>query len=164
MFKSLLCCPCTDVEVDEEDGFYRVAIAIAERNGGNDIVTIECELAPYPLADFSEESVYEFSFSISYVALDGSSEPCVTQDRDLAKGYIPGLSRPFIMPSVCNALNALLDCVEPCIIYRVVKHPHLPEKAMQKHSAITHSLQNRGDETIKEGKDSFNRSFYVMQR
>jgi len=86
----------------------------------------------------------------------------VTQDRFMARGYLPEEVVPFVLPCVSGAIGALVDAVQPTVIYRVTKATQPPDKALAKHQMVTDRLVELGFQVQDSGTDEFGRQFWVM--
>jgi hypothetical protein len=139
-------------------GSYVAEVEIAKHDMR--VVTVLCVLAGMTL----DGPFAEFSYSIAVVSLDDSFEPLETQDRNIAAGYIPADVRPMIMDVVCSCLRLLVEKVRPNGVYRVVKEPNPPEKALKKHHMLTMALKDLGYFVDEEGTDPYSRRFSVMRR
>lgn len=142
---------------DGEDISKLVAVEIAHEDNGDRVVSVVSEL------HFdSNEDFWEFEFSIAVVSAFGTCEPFETQDREMAKPFIPDDVRGLVMGVVSDSLRALLGTVQPPLIYRVTKEPGPDENALLKHHILTQVLENAGYYTVEQGTDLFGRCYWVM--
>ena len=148
-----------DIERDG-DGFV-CSIPVCECTGGDQIVSLDCRLDRMPEAD---PETFEFSFSFVVASIETAELPCSTQDRYDVRRYFDGQSIELMLPTVCAALTALVDEVQPAYIYRVTKGRNLPQKALVKHKAITDVLYSAGYGELDSGTDSYGRMFLLMAR
>ncbi len=158
MFIPLLDGVPDEFEVEISAEFARITIPIAISDDGNRLVACVCSLTPLP-----EENACEFSFSIVCITYDDSELPLETQDRNIAAGYIPDETRPYIIPSVCEAACDLVYHVRPETVYRVMKGRNLPEKALHKHHLITEALHTMSYVSVDNGVDEYGRAYITMQ-
>lgn len=161
-FHSLLTEPCSDFEVESDDEGFLIAIPIAESDDGMRVVSLDCRMDVIDGFNGFHVRTFEFSFSVTCVSFDDSELRFTTQDRAIAQEFIPSSSRPHIMPTLLEALKELVGSANPRTIYRVIKHPNLPAKALKKHQLITHTLEDMAYTITDEGTDSCGRPFYVM--
>ena len=96
------------------------------------------------------------------IAGDEGDEVFVTQDRFMARGYLPQEVIPLVIPCVCGAIRALVEAVQPAVIYRVTKATQPPDKALAKHQIVTETLVELGFQVQASGTDEFGRQFWVM--
>jgi hypothetical protein len=106
-------------------------------------------------------AAHELKFEI-VIAADEADEVFVTQDRFMARGYLPDQIIPLVMPCVCGAIGALVETVQPAVIYRVTKATQPPDKALVKHQMVTERLVELDFEVQDSGTDEFGRQFWVM--
>lgn len=159
-FKSVLPAPEDEFEVYlNPNGEWLAEFAVAEGDDGDQVVTCSCKLSP-----FVEAGRYEFAFSIGVTSLFETYEPFETQDPRIARAYIPEDAYPHVLPSVINALKALVVIVRPEEIYRVTKGIRLPDHAFAKHELITETLQDMNFEINDSGTDRLGRRFWLMKR
>jgi len=144
----------------DDEGTITLSAAIAVSDNQARVVTVDTSLSLIGL----EPQTYEFSFSITVTALDDGELPFATQDRTIARPFIPEESSPYVLPTVINALVQMVQDVQPNAIYRVTKMPNLPPKALAKHELITETLQSMNYEIIESGTDAWNRRFWKMER
>ena len=93
MFKPLIdSCPSViPVDYDEDSGSYQTLVAVAECDVTQRVVYVVCQLAytinyqPIPASLW----FHEFSFYIYVNSIDGSDLSVLTQDRNIARNYIP---------------------------------------------------------------------------
>ena len=138
-----------------------VSVGLAESDDGLRGVSVDVWLCPFESED--GQTVYEFSYEIVVASYDRSEETFATQDRNMARGYIPDEIRHFIVPCVQSALVELVESVAPEFIYRVTKGRQLPDKALYKHHLITDTLQQLlGYVVVDEGTDSLGRTFWLF--
>lgn len=106
-------------------------------------------------------AAHELKFEM-VIAGDEADEVFVTQDRFMARGYLPDDVVPLVMPCVCGAIGALVETVQPAVIYRVTKATQPPDKALRKHQMVTDRLVELGFQVQDSGTDDFGRQFWVM--
>lgn len=158
--KALLCEPETDFDIQYDDwNDPEAGFAIAESEDGGRIVTCLCRLI-----QFDEPGCYEFAFSVIVTSPDGTYEDFETQDPRMARGFIPEDARPHVLPTVLNALRALIDATGPAKIYRVTKGKKMPDRAYAKHELITEALQDMNFVITDSGTDPLGRRFWSMTR
>jgi hypothetical protein len=138
---------------------HMVSVLVAENEATTQQVFVESMLVYIYHEDF-----WEFSFTISVVALDGGSEDFTTQDSILARSFLPARIRGSILKLVCESLRVLLGIEEPYLIFRVTKGRNLPEKAMRKHHMITAVLAKAGYHVEETGTDRVGRTFWLLAR
>jgi hypothetical protein len=80
----------------------------------------------------------------------------------MARGYLPAEVVALVMPCVCGAIGALVQAVQPAVIYRVTKATQPPDKALRKHQMVTETLVELGFQVQDSGTDEFGRQFWVM--
>ncbi|WP_448190100.1 hypothetical protein [Azospirillum sp. sgz301742] len=125
------------------------------------LVTVDSRLVP---AEYGGASFWEFSFEIAVLSEDGSEESFTTQDREIARGYIPESVRSRVMDIVGQACRKLLDKERPSGLYRVTKGRSLPGKAMRKHETLTAVCVEAGYGVTQTGTDPAGRTFWAMSR
>ena len=154
------------VERGSEQGEYRTIVAVARCDASSRVIFVECALSytAHHHDDPASSWFHEFSFSITVVSNDGSAPAFTTQDRRIAREYLPDECIPLIMPIVISSLNSLVRRVRPKALYRVAKNSYLITKSMPKHNLITNALYNLGYSMIQSGTDPMSRPFWVMKR
>jgi hypothetical protein len=168
MFKPLIdSCPSViPVDYDEGSGAYQTLVAVAECDVTQRIVYVVCQLAyttnyqPIPASLW----FHEFSFYIYVNSIDGADLSVLTQNRNIARNYIPAISIPLIMDIVVRSCEALIRMVKPDVVYRVTKVLFPIQKALVKHDLITNSMYQLGYGLLETGTDRFGRSYWVMTR
>ena len=94
-------------------GNYLVDVAKCEVT--QRVVSVYCELAD--TGNFQPVPVrlwfHEFSFHIYIRSVDGSELSIFTQDRDIARNYIPNVVIPLIIKIVIQSCGALIKEVIP---------------------------------------------------
>lgn len=166
MFKPLIdSCPnVIPVDYDEGSGAYQTLVAVAECDVTQRVVYVVCQLAyttnyqPIPASLW----FHEFSFYIYVNSIDGSELSILTQDRNIARNYIPKTSVPLIMEIVVRSCDALIRRVKPNVVYRVTKVLFPIQKALAKHDLITNTMYQLGCVLLESGTDQFGRSYWVM--
>jgi hypothetical protein len=163
MFTSILRGPpYVDSVEDSADGNgFRVTIPISHCNDSNRRTYILCDLIEITI---SGEIYWEFSFAVFVASLDESYETFQTQDREIARPFIPREARRFAMDAVCEALSALTAHVNPRKLYWVTKDRDPDQWALARHFRMRKTLKNQGYAVIEDGTDSFNRRFLTMAR
>jgi len=165
MFLPIPDCHLVDIVIETaEDGVnYFTTVAIAKCADTQRIITVDCALEYTTNASDVPASFWfhEFSFSIS-VADFLTGEAFSTQDRDIAKNYIPPDIRKVVMEIVLSSLRAMIAKIRPRAIYRVAKIKNAPGKAFEKHYSITNLLYDLGYKMFEQGTDDFGRRFWVM--
>lgn len=115
---------------DAESLNYFVHVSLETRPGGNGM---------------------EFVFFLIEVDGETSTEHAYWSGRDVSR-FIGREDRSAILRVVCSATERLLDHVKPDIVYRYTHDADLPDKALEKHLAISKVFTNcgyrveRGDE------------------
>lgn len=163
MFESALEGPPFKIEIDDnpdEDG-RMVLVVLAENQETTQVCSVKISLSR---TIFEENEVWEFAFSIVVFALDESCEAFETQERELAREFIPDGIKGIVMDVVIEALNALLEDIGPDAIYWVTKDIDPHENALKKHHLIREVLERCGYNVAQEGTDKFRRRFWVMVR
>lgn len=154
------------VDVEGEDpGTYSTLVTVAYCPIQCRSVAVICELA-YTSTDGTIPAsnwFHEFSFSIAVVDRYGEEEPFYTQDRFIARPYLPEAVVPMVMPIVLRSLDALIVRVKPKILYRVTKMRNPSPKALVKHELVTNHLHELGYEMLQQGVDSFQRRFWALK-
>jgi hypothetical protein len=162
MFRSVLRNPpdfkISAIGDDEQEG-HMVSVLVAENVATTQQAFVESMLVYVYDAEF-----WEFSFTITVIALDEGSEDFTTQDRTIARGFIPSSIRKSIIGIVCTSLRLLLEIEKPARVYRVTKGRNLPKKAMRKHHLITAVLVQSGYHIEEAGTDEFRRTFWLLAR
>jgi hypothetical protein len=147
-----------EYEVEGPDPNYWVLTLLAVSEDELRDVAVRTLLIPF-IRDDTE--VHELKFEI-VIAGDEADEVFVTQDRYMARGYLPAEVVPLVMPCVCGAIGALAGAVQPAVIYRVTKATQPPDKALRKHQIVTERLVELGFQVQDSGTDEFGRQFWVM--
>ena len=162
MYEAVLDCVPDVIEVVEETGeLHSTLVPIAVCPERDRALVVQCRLAGTSNAT---ARFHEFSFSILVVDRSGIEEPFETQDRDIARRYLPAGVIPLVMPIVLRSLEVLIDRVRPEILYRVTKLRDPTPAALKKHDLVTRSLMDSGYEVRREGRDRFGRGFWEMTR
>ena len=147
-----------EYEVEGPDPNYWVLTLLAVSEDDVRSVAVRTLLMPFT---HEGHAAHELKFEI-VIAGDEADEVFVTQDRDMARGYLPTELIPLVMPCVCGAIGALVDAVHPAVIYRVTKATQPPGKALNKHQMITERLVELDFQVQDSGTDEFGRQFWVM--
>ncbi|HEX5258093.1 MAG TPA: hypothetical protein VFW35_04845 [Sphingomicrobium sp.] len=111
-------------EVEGPDPNYWVLTLLAVSEDELREVAVRTLLIPFTHED---TAAHELKFEI-VIAGDEADEVFVTQDRFMARGYLPAEVIPLAMPCVCGAVGALVDAVQPAVIYRVQRQHSLLTK------------------------------------
>jgi hypothetical protein len=138
---------------------YVVSVLLAKDEETSRHVFVDAKLVYVHSAQF-----WEFSFTISVIALDEDFEPFATQDREMAAPYIPTDMRSAVIEIVRTALRVLVNHAKPAMIYRVTNGSGLPEKALRKHHLLTETLIEAGYDISHSGTDRFERTFWFFER
>jgi hypothetical protein len=149
-----------EYEVEGGDPDYWVLTLLAVSDDELRDVAVRTMLVPFTYEDIA---AYELQFEI-VIAGDEADEVFVTQDRFMARGYLPVEVVPLVMPCVCGAIRALVETVQPAVIYRVTKATQPPDKALGKHQMVTDTLVGMGFQVQDSGTDEFGRQFWVMSQ
>ena len=149
-----------DYEVEGPDPNYWVLTLLAVSDDETRSVAVRTNLIPFT---FEGVEAHELKFEI-VIAGDEADEVFVTQDRFMARGYLPAEVVPLVMPCVCEAIGALVEEVQPAVIYRVTKATQPPDKALVKHQMVTARLEELGFQVEDSGTDEFGRQFWVMSQ
>ena len=154
------------MDYDEDSVTWRTLVAIAECDVTQRAVFVACELALIRNLEAKPtcESFHEFSFSIVVQSLDGADLPIVTQDRDIARSFIPAELIEQIMPIVLRSCHCFIEEVKPERIYRVTKMSFSTPRALFKHDLITNFLHGAGYSVTETGLDPFGRRFWLMKK
>ena len=168
MFKQLIdSCPSViPVDYDENLRVYQTLVDVAKCEVTQRVVSVYCELAdtenfqPVPVRLW----FHEFSFHIYIRSVDGSELSIFTQDRDIARNYIPNVIIPLIMKIVIQSCGALIKEVNPEAIYRVTKIIFPNKKAKLKHDLVTNCFYALGYSLLETGVDQFGRTYWAMIR
>ena len=147
-----------EYEVEGPDPNYWVLTLLAVSEDELRDVAVRTLLTPFT---HNDAAAHELQFEI-VIAGDEADEVFVTQDRFMARGYLPTEVIPLVMPCVCGAIGALVAAVQPAVIYRVTKATQPPDKALMKHQMVTERLVELGFEVQDSGTDDFGRQFWVM--
>lgn len=122
------------VEVEQDDdATYSTQVTVALNHRLDRAVAVRCELVyttnhgSIPASSW----FHEFKFAIAVIDRTGIEMPFLTQDRDIARNYLPQSCVALIMPVVLRSLEALIDRVRPKILYRVTKSRNSSEKALK---------------------------------
>jgi hypothetical protein len=145
-----------EVEGDDPDFWVLTLLAVSEDEVRD--VAVRTSLSAFTHED---TAAHELTFEI-VIASDEADEVFVTQDRFMARGYLPDEVIPLVMPCVCGAIEALVAAVQPAVIYRVTKATQLPDKALGKHQMVTERLVELCFQVQDSGTDEFGRQFWVM--
>ena len=145
-------------EVEGPDPNYWVLTLLAVSEDEVREVAVRTLLMPFTHDGYA---AHELKFEI-VIASDEADEVFVTQDRFMARGYLPDEVVPLVMPCVCGAIGALVETVQPTVIYRVTKATQPPDKALLKHQMVTERLEALGFQVEDSGTDEFGRQFWVM--
>lgn len=145
-------------EVEGPDPNYWVLTLLAVSEDEIRDVAVRTMLIPFTHED---EAAHELKFEI-VIAGDEADEVFVTQDRFMARGYLPDEVLPLVMPCVCGAIRALVGTVQPAVIYRVTNATQPPDKALTKHQMVTETLVDLDFQVQDSGTDDFGRQFWVM--
>ncbi len=167
MFAALIQSPPETVEVREEaPGTYCTFVPIAYCRQSERAVAVKCELAFTTTNGNSPVNgqFHEFSFSIVVVRPYEEEDPFETQDRNIARRYLPDECIPLVMPVVLRSLDALVARVKPKIVYRVTKMRNPSPKALKKHEIVTNYLLELGYVLLQESVDGHNRRFWQLGR
>jgi hypothetical protein len=157
----LLNCVPDDVDVEADGDGFVVTVPACESDDGGTLVTLDCRLDPMPLHG---PGTYEFSYNFTVVEFDGGALAYQTQDREEVERYFDGHTREHVLPTVCAAVAALVEYVQPHYIFRVTKGLNLPQKALVKHFLVTDTLLGLGYREVDTGTDEYNRLFWFMAR
>jgi hypothetical protein len=161
MFYSILKAAPYDAQVEDMGGGC-TAVMVAVASDDTRIVSVVSELSE--TTGICDGVCWEFAFSIDVIALDDSTEPFRTQDRQIAAGYLPAEIRPAIMDVVCQSLRALINHGNPTLIYWVTKDREPHEKALRKYHMLRETAENQGYSLLDHGTDPFGRRFWTMRR
>jgi hypothetical protein len=163
MFNASVIGPPYDIEItDGDDGGYTSLYEIGCHEDGGRLVFVRSDLIETLIGD---ELLWEFSFSIDVLSLDGSYEPFSTQEAPIAARYIPEGARSCVMPIVCAGLAKLVNHAGANRLYWVTKGRDLPEKALGKYYMLIETLQIGNTFAVdEEGTDQFGRRFWTMDR
>ena len=168
MFKPLIdSCPSViPVDYDEDLRVYQTLVDVAKCEVTQRVVSVYCELADtgnfQPV--FASLWFYEFSFHIYIRSIDGSELSIFTQDRDIARNYLPDIVIPLIMKIVIQSCGALVNKATPEAIYRVTKIIFPNKKSMIKHDLVTNCFYDLGYSLEETGVDQFGRTYWAMIR
>lgn len=160
-FRQTLFAPPAAFAVEAEGEGYLVTIPVAVCSQHDRVVSLVTEMCP---AQMDGISAYELSFSILVVSESGSYEAFLTQERNMARPYLPGGVPDLIMPLVCASIHSLVENVKPAFIYRVTKGASLPPKALEKHHMVTGAVQSCGYTVCETGTDPCGRTFWLMEK
>ena len=144
-------------EIEGDETHYWVLTLLAVSDDEVQSVAVRTSLIPFTHED---NAAHELTFEI-LIAGD-EAEVFVTQNRFMARGYLPDDVVPLVMPCVCGAIGALVKAVQPAVIYRVTKATQPPDKALRKHQMVTERLVELGFRVHDSGTDEFGRQFWVM--
>ena len=147
-----------EVEGDETHHWVLTLLAVSDDEVRS--VAVRTSLIPFTHEDVA---AHELKFEI-VIAGDEADELFVTQNRDMARGYLPDDVVPLVMPCVCGSVGALIETVQPAVIYRVTKATQPPDKALRKHQMVTERLVELGFQVQDSGTDAFGRQFWTMTR
>lgn len=160
MFVPLICEPPSILEIDQDGDDHVIVVPVARDDNTSRIVTVDSHLA---LTWSGGGSFFEFSFEISVMFLDGNGESFSTQDREIARRYLPEEARKLVMPIVLRCYERLLRHVRPDLIYRVTKVRHPNARALEKHHLLTRLLEHYFYRVIDTGTDPMGRMFWWLQ-
>lgn len=146
---------------EDDDRSWVVVTPIAYCDATDRTVAVDCRLLPG--CDIKGE-FWEFVFQIAIACLDGTEPPFYTQQREIARNYIPEDVLPKVMEIACSSLSLLLTHVRPVRLYRVTKARNPPEKALRKHHLLTETLLSSGYAVAKTGTDFLGRMFWECIR
>jgi hypothetical protein len=148
-----------DLEIDGIGGRPTVTIPLAASDDGSQWVAVEVRLWPWRV---NGVECHTFKFAIVHFD-DAASEPAVIFDRNMAAGYLEAV-RHLVMPSVCAAARALVEAVQPDVIYRATYFCKPPDKSMPKHNMVTEAIRSAGYKLSQSETDGHGRVFWVMIR
>ena len=163
MFQSLISTVPADIDIECEGSDYSTVVPIAACGQTGRVVSVDCRL-DYTSNLFGVPAsawFHEFSFSITCADVEGG-EVFTTQDRTIARRYIPEDAIPVVMPIVLACCDAMVTRVRPRSLYRVTKMAKPTDRALEKHNLITILLHSRGYMLLQQGTDTFHRTFWHM--
>jgi hypothetical protein len=164
MFKPVDGYPDVASEIDTEDGIIRAIAPIAVCKATNRRVSVMSELKLGRSSE-DEHDIHELSFSIVVTYGDEYHEgPFSTQDRRIAKNYIPEICRSDILKQVAIQYSELISIKKPEYIYRVTKSRSNTEKSIRKHNFLTETIIGCGYRVSESGVDEASREYWMMER
>lgn len=162
MFKPIIDCVPDELEVEVEGASaYLLTIPFALCATTERVVSVDCHL------DYTQNGTawfHEFSFEITVTDLLEPAKTFSTQDREIARAYIPEECRQLVLELVVAGLDALLRRVKPFVIYRVTKTRSPNQKSLRKHEIMTSFLESKGYWMADQGTDPWGRRFWFMRR
>lgn len=157
MFEPLIDEVPNEFEIEGLCGRPTVTIPLAASEDGYRWVAAEARLWP---CHWRGVDCHEFKFAVIYFD-DSDGEPAVIFDRNMAFGYV-GSVRHLVMPCVCAAAKALIEAVQPDVIYRATYFCRPPEKSLKKHHMVTKAIEDMGYHVAQSEMDGHGRVFWVM--
>jgi hypothetical protein len=157
----LLNAPRSDIEVERDGSGFVCTVPALQCDIDSRYVTLDVRLDSMPDHD---QDTFELSFGFTVADLEEGFGPYVTQDRHEVRRYFGAHTTVHVMPTVCEAVRALIDVVQPYAIFRVTKGRRLPQKAMAKHLAISEVLTDLGYEVQDSGVDGLGRLYWLYAR
>lgn len=163
MFQPLISAAPCDIAVEIDDSDYSTIVPIAICDSSGRYVSVDCHLSYTQNSAERPGSVWfhEFSFEITCADPNGTYETISTQDRNVAKEYIPTSMRHIIMPIVLASCGALIRRVHPILVYRVTKMRNPNPQALRKHGLITDTFSGAGYKLIETGTDIAGRRYWL---
>lgn len=143
------------------DGESAITLPFAKELLGARVVYLTCGLTPFLEG---ETEYYDFHFGIDIIDEDGTRESFSTQDREIAKAFIPQDIRAQIMALVCEAFRELVGDLQPERVYYVSKGKDLPEKALAKYQKVTEAAEAIGYSVHEMGTDVVGRRYWILSR
>lgn len=156
----------TDDGCGHECAEYFTSVAVATCDVTEKVLSIDCKLTYVfgPETPPNCPFFHEFSFAVTVGDLNEIEVAFSTQDREIARRYLPEIIVPMVMPIVLNSCSNLIERVRPPTIYRVTKTRNPPPKALQKHDLITKLIEDKGYDVQENGTDPHDRAFWLHVR
>lgn len=159
MFKGLIESVPGELEIIASGHLHTVTIPLAASADGLSWAAAEIRLIS---KSWCGVAVHELKFLILVFDAE-ADEPEEIYDRYKASPYV-GPVRELVLPCVCAAARALIEAVQPSVIYRATFATRHTDKSLEKHQIITDTIEKLGYGSATEGTDGYNRKFWVMVR
>lgn len=164
MFEPLPGVDVADIAIVRQGKVWRLAVPIGFCAQSRRLSLVTSLMEAVEDLRVSPAQFFELAFQIEVVSIDGDCEDFATQDRDLARAFIPAAMRAQVLPIVRASYVRLIREVRPAMIYRVAKARSCLSKVLAKHDFLTSVLEAERYPTAETGRDPFGRKFWIMPR